>query len=88
MSVGVGERLEGKRIVICAGSGGVGKTTTSAALAMGLAAEGLRVAVVTIDPRGGWPTRSASTSSTTSRGWSTPSASPGTGSRSAASCGP
>ena len=29
--------LEGKRIVICAGSGGVGKTTTSAALAMGMA---------------------------------------------------
>ena len=43
-------RLKGKRIVICAGSGGVGKTTTSAALAMGLAAEGRRVAVVTIDP--------------------------------------
>ncbi len=43
-------RLEGSRIVICAGSGGVGKTTTSAALAMGLAAGGLRVAVVTIDP--------------------------------------
>ena len=44
------ERLDGKRVVICAGSGGVGKTTTSAALAMGLAAEGRRVAVVTIDP--------------------------------------
>ncbi len=44
------ERLEGKRVVICAGSGGVGKTTTSAALAMGLAADGHRVAVVTIDP--------------------------------------
>ncbi|HKE81635.1 MAG TPA: ArsA family ATPase, partial [Solirubrobacteraceae bacterium] len=43
-------RLQDKRIVICAGSGGVGKTTTSAALAMGLAAEGARVAVVTIDP--------------------------------------
>jgi anion-transporting ArsA/GET3 family ATPase len=46
----VRRRLDGKRIVICAGSGGVGKTTTSAALAMGLAAEGRRVAVVTIDP--------------------------------------
>ena len=42
--------LEGKRIVICAGSGGVGKTTTSAALAMGMAADGFKVAVVTIDP--------------------------------------
>ena len=42
--------LDGKRIVICAGAGGVGKTTTSAALAMGMAARGLRVAVVTIDP--------------------------------------
>jgi anion-transporting ArsA/GET3 family ATPase len=46
----VAERLEGKRVCICAGSGGVGKTTTSAAIAMGLAAEGKRVAVVTIDP--------------------------------------
>src|SRR5688500_13021922 len=42
--------LEGRRIVICAGSGGVGKTTTAAALAMGMAERGLRVAVVTIDP--------------------------------------
>ena len=44
------KRLAGKHVVICAGSGGVGKTTTSAALGMGLAAEGKRVAVVTIDP--------------------------------------
>ena len=46
----VAERLEGRRVCIVAGSGGVGKTTTSAALAMGLAARGQRVAVVTIDP--------------------------------------
>src|SRR3954470_2054740 len=42
--------LEGKRMVICAGSGGVGKTTTAAAVALGLAERGLNVAVVTIDP--------------------------------------
>lgn len=47
---GIAERLEGKRICIVAGSGGVGKTTASAALALGLAAGGKRVAVVTIDP--------------------------------------
>ncbi|MGB0095596.1 MAG: ArsA-related P-loop ATPase [Solirubrobacteraceae bacterium] len=43
-------RLSGKRVVICAGAGGVGKTTVSATVALGLAAQGRRVAVVTIDP--------------------------------------
>lgn len=42
--------VEGRDIVICAGSGGVGKTTTSAAIALGMAARGLRVCVLTIDP--------------------------------------
>jgi anion-transporting ArsA/GET3 family ATPase len=37
-------------VVVCCGSGGVGKTTTSAALAVGLAKAGARVAVLTIDP--------------------------------------
>lgn len=35
---------------MCVGAGGVGKTTVSAALALGLAREGRRVAVVSIDP--------------------------------------
>ena len=44
------EIVEGRGICICAGSGGVGKTTTSAALAAGLAARGQKVCVLTIDP--------------------------------------
>jgi anion-transporting ArsA/GET3 family ATPase len=48
--VSVAELLEGKRVCVCAGSGGVGKTTTSAAIALGMAARGAKVAVVTIDP--------------------------------------
>jgi anion-transporting ArsA/GET3 family ATPase len=47
---GIEEILEGRSICICAGSGGVGKTTTSAAIAAGMAARGKRVAVLTIDP--------------------------------------
>ena len=42
--------MKGKEICICAGSGGVGKTTTSAAIATGMAAEGKKVCVLTIDP--------------------------------------
>jgi anion-transporting ArsA/GET3 family ATPase len=42
--------LERKQVCICAGSGGVGKTTTSAAIALGMAARGKKVAVLTIDP--------------------------------------
>ena len=46
----VGDILANKGICICAGSGGVGKTTTSAAIAAGMATGGLKVCVLTIDP--------------------------------------
>jgi anion-transporting ArsA/GET3 family ATPase len=48
--VNAAELLDGRRICICVGAGGVGKTTTAAALAVGMAARGLKVVVVTIDP--------------------------------------
>ncbi|MFZ1155971.1 MAG: ArsA-related P-loop ATPase [Solirubrobacteraceae bacterium] len=44
------KRLEGKQVCVCVGAGGVGKTTVSAALALGLAARGRKVAVLSIDP--------------------------------------
>ena len=42
--------LKRKEVCICAGAGGVGKTTTAAAIALGMAARGGNVAVLTIDP--------------------------------------
>jgi len=44
------ELLTGSRIVVCVGSGGVGKTTIAAALALRGALEGRRSMVLTIDP--------------------------------------
>jgi len=42
--------LAGKRVVICAGPGGVGKTTAAAALGVAAARAGIRTVVATIDP--------------------------------------
>jgi anion-transporting ArsA/GET3 family ATPase len=47
---GLGELLDERRICICVGSGGVGKTTTAAAIAVQLARGGRKVALITIDP--------------------------------------
>lgn len=45
-----GEVIRRHRVVVCAGSGGVGKTTTAASLAVHAALSGRRTIVVTIDP--------------------------------------
>ncbi len=44
------ETLDSLRILVCAGSGGVGKTTTAAAVAVRAALSGRRTLVMTIDP--------------------------------------
>ena len=47
---GLAALVEGREIVVCCGSGGVGKTTVAAALAVEGARRGRRACVVTIDP--------------------------------------
>ncbi|HTM43610.1 MAG TPA: ArsA-related P-loop ATPase [Polyangiaceae bacterium] len=42
--------IEHHRVLICAGCGGVGKTTTAASLAIAAAARGRRVLALTVDP--------------------------------------
>lgn len=44
------ELVAHKEVIVCAGSGGVGKTTTSAAIAIRGAVEGKKTVVLTIDP--------------------------------------
>jgi anion-transporting ArsA/GET3 family ATPase len=46
----IGALLREKRILVCCGAGGVGKTTTAAALSLAAARAGRRVLVLTIDP--------------------------------------
>lgn len=50
LSSDFGDILSRKRILVCVGSGGVGKTTTAAALALCGAYAGRRTLVLTIDP--------------------------------------
>ena len=44
------EVLSDRKVVVCCGTGGVGKTTTAAALGVAAAKAGRRTALVTIDP--------------------------------------
>ncbi len=46
----LGPALLQKRVIVCVGSGGVGKTTTAAAIALRAAQQGLRVLCLTVDP--------------------------------------
>jgi anion-transporting ArsA/GET3 family ATPase len=48
--VNIDDLLKERHIIVCTGSGGVGKTTTSAALALRAAEMGRRTIVCTIDP--------------------------------------
>ncbi len=50
MAGSFGEAIENKRIIVCVGSGGVGKTTTAASFAIEAARRGKRALVLTIDP--------------------------------------
>jgi len=50
-TVDLAARLDDREVIVCAGSGGVGKTTISAALGMAIVAEhAKRVLVLTVDP--------------------------------------
>ena len=46
----IAEIVAKKQVIVCAGSGGVGKTTVAAAIALQAAIQGKRAAVLTIDP--------------------------------------
>ncbi|HVB06700.1 MAG TPA: ArsA-related P-loop ATPase [Acidimicrobiales bacterium] len=44
------ELADGRSVIVCCGAGGVGKTTSAAAVALAAASLGRRVCVVTVDP--------------------------------------
>ncbi len=48
--VNLKDLVETQRVIVCAGAGGVGKTSVSASMAVGAARSGKRVLVVTVDP--------------------------------------
>ncbi|MDP2314516.1 MAG: ArsA-related P-loop ATPase [Pseudomonadota bacterium] len=50
MSTSLAQLVEKQRLLVCVGSGGVGKTTSAAAIGLRAAMRGRRVLVLTIDP--------------------------------------
>lgn len=46
----LGRLVSAKKVIVCCGAGGVGKTTTAAAIGLAAARRGRRVLVLTIDP--------------------------------------
>src|SRR5689334_18623927 len=50
MSPSLSSLIESRRVVLCVGCGGVGKTTVAAALGLAAARRGKRVLTLTIDP--------------------------------------
>jgi anion-transporting ArsA/GET3 family ATPase len=48
--ISIRELMETRRVLVCCGAGGVGKTTTAASIALAAARAGKRVLVLTIDP--------------------------------------
>src|SRR5215510_943348 len=50
MAVSLRPLIDSRRVILCVGCGGVGKTTTSAALGLAAAASGKRALCLTIDP--------------------------------------
>jgi anion-transporting ArsA/GET3 family ATPase len=50
MTPSIRELIENKRVIVCCGAGGVGKTTTATAIALAAARHGRRVLALTVDP--------------------------------------
>src|SRR4030095_12211858 len=50
MAVSLRTLIESRRVILCVGCGGVGKTTTAAALGVAAAVAGKRALCLTIDP--------------------------------------
>ncbi len=50
MTPDLGQLVAEKKVIVCCGAGGVGKTTTAAAIGLSAARKGRRVLVLTIDP--------------------------------------